>query len=135
MRRRRKLQLSRGLQTRRYMCMRGGTILCLWVCRVGEKLLERLRISNLRLEGPKKPDPNRDGSNKDSLNNPNKDGPNKDGLNKDGLNKDGPKKDDPKPTIEDMFSHLFIDATKPDSTIRFLSRFDKSATNIKESAF
>lgn len=32
-----------------------------------------------------------------------------------------------------MFSQLFIAAVKPDSTIRFLSRFDKSATNIKES--
>ena len=82
------------------MCMRGGTILRLWVCRVGEKLLERLHISNQRLEGPEE-----DPANLASCR-----------------------------TIQDMFSQLFIAAIKPDSTIRFLSRFDKSATNIKESA-
>ena len=79
--------------------MRGGTILCLWVCRVGEKLLERLPVSNQRLEGPEK----------------------------------DPAKLKCEKTIEDMFSQLFIAATKPNSMIRFLSRFDKSATNIKES--
>lgn len=80
--------------------MRGGTILCLWVCRVGEKLFKRLPVSNQRLEGPKN---------------------------------DPAKLESCKKTTEDMFSQLFIAATKPDSTIRFLSRFDKSATNIKES--
>ena len=82
------------------MCMRGGTISCLWVCRVGAKLLERLRISDQRLEGPEND-------------------PAKLALWK---------------TAQDMFSQLFVAATKPDHTIRFLSRFDKSATNIKESA-
>lgn len=37
-------------------------------------------------------------------------------------------------TIESLFSQLFIAAIESDNRIRFLSRFDKSATNIKESA-
>ena len=82
--------------------MRGGTTLCLWVCRVGGKLLERLGMSDKRLEGPKKNPANLTVS--------------------------------PGTTIQDLFSQLFIAAIASDNTIRFLSRFDKSATNIKESA-
>ena len=37
-------------------------------------------------------------------------------------------------TIEGLFSQLFIAAIASDSAVRFLSRYDKSATNIKESA-
>ena len=37
-------------------------------------------------------------------------------------------------TVQDLFEQLFIAAIASDNTIRFLSRFDKSATNIKESA-
>ena len=37
-------------------------------------------------------------------------------------------------TIQELFSQLFIAAIASDNRIRFLSRFDKSATNIKESA-
>ena len=53
---------------------------------------------------------------------------------------EGPKKNpanltvSPDTTIQDLFSQLFIAAIASDNTIRFLSRFDKSATNIKESA-
>ncbi len=37
-------------------------------------------------------------------------------------------------TIEALFSQLFIAAIASDNNVRFLSRYDKSATNIKESA-
>ncbi|CAD6587518.1 MAG: hypothetical protein ASARMPRED_003168 [Alectoria sarmentosa] len=37
-------------------------------------------------------------------------------------------------TIEELFSQLFIAAIASDNAVRFLSRYDKSATNIKESA-
>ena len=37
-------------------------------------------------------------------------------------------------TIEALFSQLFIAAIASSNTVRFLSRYDKSATNIKESA-
>lgn len=37
-------------------------------------------------------------------------------------------------TIETLFSQLFIAAVASDNAVRFLSRYDKSATNIKESA-
>lgn len=37
-------------------------------------------------------------------------------------------------TIETLFSQLFIAAIASDNSVRFLSRYDKSATNIKESA-
>lgn len=37
-------------------------------------------------------------------------------------------------TIEALFSQLFIAAVASGNTVRFLSRYDKSATNIKESA-
>ena len=37
-------------------------------------------------------------------------------------------------TIEELFSQLFRAAVSSDNTVRFLSRYDKSATNIKESA-
>lgn len=40
----------------------------------------------------------------------------------------------PNTTIEALFSQLFIAAIASDNTVRFLSRYDKSATNIKESA-
>ena len=37
-------------------------------------------------------------------------------------------------TVEDLFSQLFIAAVASDNSVRFLSRYDKSATNVKESA-
>ena len=40
----------------------------------------------------------------------------------------------PNTTIEALFSQLFIAAIASDNAVRFLSRYDKSATNIKESA-
>ena len=40
----------------------------------------------------------------------------------------------PNTTVEALFSQLFIAAIASDSNVRFLSRYDKSATNIKESA-
>lgn len=40
----------------------------------------------------------------------------------------------PNSTIEALFSQLFIAAIASDNTVRFLSRYDKSATNVKESA-
>ena len=40
----------------------------------------------------------------------------------------------PDTTVQDLFSQLFIAAIASDDSIRFLSRFDKSATNIRESA-
>ena len=40
----------------------------------------------------------------------------------------------PDSTIETLFSQLFIAAVASDNAVRFLSRNDKSATNIKESA-
>lgn len=40
----------------------------------------------------------------------------------------------PDTTIQALFSHLLIEAIASDNTVRFLSRYDKSATNIKESA-
>lgn len=37
-------------------------------------------------------------------------------------------------TIKQLFSHLFRAAVASENRIKFLSRFDKSATNIKESS-
>ena len=87
------------------MSTRGGTISCLSVCSVGER--EEAGRENCAC-----------------------------------LSKDlkGPKTDPAKlalsadKTIQGLFSQLFIAAIASDNSIRFLSRFDKSATNIKESA-
>lgn len=41
----------------------------------------------------------------------------------------------PSATVEEQFSQISIASTKPDSTVRFLSRYDRSATISRDPPF